>query len=463
MIARKQEIRLQVSQFVDAILLGFIFWLSHLLRFNQLIILDNLWSIEGFEQFVWMLAVIMPFGPFLLEMQGFYNYPLEKTVWKSLRQMAAAAVWMGLILGLAVIFLRLAVPSRSVLIIFAMLAPVALLLRERLMVWYHIRQLRQGADGERIIVAGEPASIRNLLDGLTPAQRLEIQVVAEIDLQSQGIEALVESLHRHSVGRVVLAFSCIELDKVQRAIEACEIEGVEAWLNADFIHTSVARPTYEVLAKRPMLVFRATPELSWALLVKNVVDRVGALCGLLVLSPLLIGVAILVRVSSPGPVIFRQKRAGLHGQPFEMWKFRTMCADAEQRRDELAARNTMTGPVFKVDDDPRVTPIGKWLRRTSIDELPQLFNVLHGEMSLVGPRPLPLYEVEKFERAEHRRRLSMKPGLTCIWQIRGRNKVTDFRDWVRMDLEYIDNWSIALDFYILIRTIPTVLLGSGAK
>jgi lipopolysaccharide/colanic/teichoic acid biosynthesis glycosyltransferase len=162
-------------------------------------------------------------------------------------------------------------------------------------------------------------------------------------------------------------------------------------------------------------------------------------------------------------VIFRQRRAGLHGHPFEMWKFRTMQADAENRREELASRNVMKGPVFKVEDDPRVTTFGKWLRRTSVDEFPQLLNVLKGEMSLVGPRPLPLYEVEKFERAAHRRRLSMKPGLTCLWQIRGRNKVTDFHDWVRMDLEYIDNWSVFLDLYIILRTIPAVLFGSGAK
>jgi lipopolysaccharide/colanic/teichoic acid biosynthesis glycosyltransferase len=145
-------------------------------------------------------------------------------------------------------------------------------------------------------------------------------------------------------------------------------------------------------------------------------------------------------------VFFRQKRAGLHGHPFNMWKFRTMCADAEDLRAELASRNVMQGPVFKVQDDPRVTKFGAWLRRTSIDELPQLLNVLQGEMSLVGPRPLPVYEVERFEAAAHRRRLSMKPGLTCLWQIRGRN-----------------NWSVFLDIYILIRTIPVVLLGSGAK
>jgi exopolysaccharide biosynthesis polyprenyl glycosylphosphotransferase len=377
--------------------------------------------------------------------------------------MAAAGFWLFVLLGSAVIFLRLDVPSRSVLILFALFAPVALLLRERLYVWHYVRRLRQGAVGERIIVAGERASMQELMNSFTPAQVLEVQVVAVIDLETHGIETLVEALHRHAVGRVVLSFHRMELDKVQRAIEACEIEGVEAWLNADFIHTSVARPSYDVLAKKPMLVFRASPELSWAMLVKASMDRVLAAIGLVILLPVFGIIAVVIRRTSPGPVFFRQRRAGLHGDPFEMWKFRTMCADAEQLREELASRNVMQGPVFKVEDDPRVTKFGKWLRCTSMDEFPQLINVLRGEMSLVGPRPLPLYEVEKFERTAHRRRLSMKPGLTCLWQIRGRNKVTDFRDWVRMDLEYIDNWSVFLDLYILIRTIPVVLAGSGAK
>lgn len=463
MIARKTEINLQVNQFIDALLLGGVFWFSHYLRHNQFIILDNLWTIGGFEEFVWMLAMIMPFAPFLLEMQGFYTYPLEKTVWKSIRQIMAAGFWLIVIFGFGVIFLRLDVPSRSVLVIFAVFAPIVLLLRERVMLWHYMRMLRKGAVGERIIVAGEPESMRSLLDSFTAAQRMEIKVVAQIDLQSQGVEALVDALHRYSVGRVVLAFSRIEIDKVQRSIEACETEGVEAWLNADFIHTSVARPTYELLARRPMLVFRATPELSWTMFVKGVMDRVGAFVGLIVLSPFLVVIAALVRLSSPGPIFFKQQRAGLHGQPFEMWKFRTMCADAESQREALAGKNVMSGPVFKVHDDPRITPVGKWLRRASLDEFPQLFNVLRGEMSLVGPRPLPVYEVEKFALTQHRRRLSMKPGLTCIWQVRGRNTVTDFADWVKMDLEYIDNWSILLDVYILIRTIPTVLMGIGAR
>lgn len=212
-----------------------------------------------------------------------------------------------------------------------------------------------------------------------------------------------------------------------------------------------------------MLVFRSKPSAQSGLFFKNLIDRVGAFIGLVLLAPILVVVAAAIKITSQGPALFRQSRAGLHGAPFEMWKFRTMRADAEEQKAELQAFNEMKGPVFKMQDDPRITPLGRFLRHTSIDEFPQLVNVLRGQMSLVGPRPLPIYEVEKFEQTVHRRRLSMKPGLTCLWQIRGRNTVVDFSDWVRMDLEYIDNWSLFLDAYIILTTIPSVLLGIGAR
>ena len=177
----------------------------------------------------------------------------------------------------------------------------------------------------------------------------------------------------------------------------------------------------------------------------------------------MLGVALLIRLNSPGPILFRQQRAGLNGKPFTMLKFRSMVTDADQRKHELGVFNEMTGPVFKVTNDPRVTRIGRIIRKFSLDEFPQLINVLRGEMSLVGPRPLPLDEVKRFDDLAHRRRLSVKPGITCLWQVSGRNNVKDFRDWVRLDLEYIDNWSLWLDFKILFRTIPVVLFGTGAK
>jgi exopolysaccharide biosynthesis polyprenyl glycosylphosphotransferase len=463
MLARKQEINLQLNQLIDACLIGLVFWSSHLLRYHDIISFDTSPDIPGFEYFSWVLAVVVPFGPFLIELQGFYQYPLEKTISRSLGQILRAGVWLLLIVLAASFLLRLAIPSRSVVLIFTVLTPLVLILKERIFIQIYKRRLERGAVGERILIAGEPAKIAEIESIFSPTQRLEIDVVERIDLQSQSTVALVEALHRHSVGRVVLAFSDLELNRVQQAIEACELEGVEAWLCADFIRTSIAKPTYEVLSSKPMLVFRTTPEISWALLLKSMIDRIGALLGLIFLGPLLVIVAVLIKFTSPGAVLFRQQRAGRHGRPFTMYKFRSMRSDAEMQRAELEAFNEMSGPVFKLENDPRITPFGRWLRKSSIDELPQLFNVLHGDMSLVGPRPLPIYEVEKFVSMSHRRRLSMKPGLTCLWQISGRNKVKNFDDWVRLDLEYIDNWSLLLDLWILVRTVPVVLLGLGAK
>jgi exopolysaccharide biosynthesis polyprenyl glycosylphosphotransferase len=461
MIARKQEISLQLNQLIDAIILGAVFWVCHFLLSSK--ILPVVRELPGFMHFLWVLAVIIPFGPFLLELQGFYRYQLEKSLWKSLGQIIRAGLWLMVILVAAVVLLRLEIPSRSLLLVFCVAAPAALILKERIYIAHRMTRLSRGETGERIILAGEADKAQAILRSFSPSQRLEINVVEIVDLERLGTEALVDAIHRTNVGRVVLTFSRIEMDKVQQAIEACEIEGVEVWLSADFIRTSVARPTFESLGRRPMLVFRPTPELSWALLIKNAIDCTLAAAGLLALSPLFLVIALAVKATSPGPVIFCQRRAGIHGRPFTLLKFRTMFIDAENRHSGLLGRNEMRGPVFKIDRDPRVTPVGRWLRRTSLDELPQLVNVLFGDMSLVGPRPLPLYEVENFQRASHRRRLSMKPGLTCLWQIRGRNNVTSFEEWVRMDLEYIDHWSLSLDMLILLRTIPAVVAGAGAK
>jgi lipopolysaccharide/colanic/teichoic acid biosynthesis glycosyltransferase len=218
---------------------------------------------------------------------------------------------------------------------------------------------------------------------------------------------------------------------------------------------------------KPMLVLRSTPELSWALWVKGMIDF---LVSAVVLSASIVliwwWVALFIKIGSPrGPVFFRQKRAGRYGKPFNMWKFRTMHPDAEAQLDDIkeSEGNEMSGPVFKLENDPRVFGFGNFLRRTSIDELPQLLNVLRGAMSLVGPRPLPLYEVEQFTKSEHRRRLSVKPGITCLWQVSGRNKITSFDEWVRLDLEYIDNWSLGLDLRILLKTVPAVLIRKGSK
>ena len=295
------------------------------------------------------------------------------------------------------------------------------------------------------------------------AQQLaDIDIVERIDISRQPMSDLVKALHQHSVGRVIFSTARTELRRLEQAIAVCEIEGVEAWLMPDFIQTSIARPVFDMLGAQPMLVFRSAPSAFCSLVLKRMLDLTASMLGLLTLSPLFLIVAIAIKLTSPGPLFFAQLRGGKHGRPFKMYKFRSMYADAAKRRQELAVHNELNGPVFKMANDPRITPLGRWLRRCSIDELPQLINVFLGQMSLVGPRPLAVYEVEKFSDPAQRRRMSVKPGLTCFWQVHGRSRVTDFESWVKLDLEYIDNFSLWLDLKILFQTIPAVFLGRGA-
>lgn len=463
MISRKQELSLQLNQMADALVLGTSLLLGYILRRFQFVDFDVLPTPPPLESFIWLFIIVMLFGPLLLEMQGFYQYPLEKSANRSLQQIAYAGTWLGLIIGAVVVFLKLSIPSRSAFFLFLLAAPLGLLAREAIFRAIYLRRLRRGGHGETLLLAGSSQKMDELVIGLSPIQKMELHVAERIDLEKQDIQDLVEAMHRHSVGRVILAFGVPATENLQAAIAACETEGVEAWLAADFVRTSIARPTYDSFGPTPMLVFRVTPDLSWALMVKSIMDRVGAFLGLLLALPVFLLIALGVKLTSPGPIIFKQERAGRHGRPFTMYKFRSMRSGAEMQREELRAFNQMSGPVFKVENDPRVTAFGRWLRKSSLDELPQLFNVLLGNMSLVGPRPLPLYEVNNFELTAHRRRLSMKPGLTCLWQISGRNDMRDFSDWVKLDVEYIDNWSLRLDFLILLRTIPVVLFGVGAR
>ncbi len=315
------------------------------------------------------------------------------------------------------------------------------------------------------MVAGSGEEMTELLAELDPEIVSGWKIVDNFDLSKRDVSELFNLLKEQSVSRVVFAAKNTEFEKVARAVEACELQGVEAWIAASFIRSQIARPVFDVIGNKPMMVLRSTPELSWELLSKEVFDRVAASMIILITLPFWIFAAIGITLKSPGaPIFFSQMRAGRYGQPFRMWKFRTMVANAEKMLDQIKEDhgNQMEGPVFKLHNDPRIFAFGTLLRKFSIDELPQLLNVVTGEMSLVGPRPLPLYEVEAFCELSHRRRLSVKPGITCEWQVGGRNTITSFEEWVEMDLKYIDNWSLWLDFTILLRTIPAVLFGKGA-
>jgi exopolysaccharide biosynthesis polyprenyl glycosylphosphotransferase len=270
-----------------------------------------------------------------------------------------------------------------------------------------------------------------------------------------------ELLERGGVDEVIIVADREPLEEFTETFLLCEELGVTARFALNFLPHSIARTELHQFEGLPLLSFTTTPTNETLLLVRRAMD---ILVTVIIAPPalLLVGIsAILIKATSPGPVFFTQQRCGLHGRPFRMYKLRSMVNNAEQARAELEAINEMSGPVFKSSRDPRITPVGKVLRRFSIDEFPQLYNVLRGDMGLVGPRPPLPDEVARYERWQ-RRRLSMKPGLTCLWQISGRNEVS-FQDWMKLDLAYIDNWSLLLDLKILAKTLPVVLLGRGAR
>jgi exopolysaccharide biosynthesis polyprenyl glycosylphosphotransferase len=467
MLRRDRQMRMQIHQLVDACLFALSFWLAYELRSSPFIIqLFKLLPFDApFEHFFWLYLVLIPTAPLILEAQGFYARPLicsrRTTAWQLFK--GCAFTTLALILMLFLFKMLLVLIARWIVIWFGGISFVLVFLKEEGLRAFWKSKLAQSQYRRRFILVGSSDETTRLREGLKDGGHDDIEFPAELDLNQNSIEGLVHLLHEHSVNGVILSANRARFEQVEAALHACELEGVEVWLVADFFRTQISRTSFDDFYGRPVLVFRTTPEASWESVFKQVIDFVGGFVMLVLLSWLLAIVALLIKLTSPGPVLFRQQRSGLNGRPFTIYKFRTMVTDAEQRKAELAAMNEMTGPVFKMTLDPRVTPIGRILRKFSLDEFPQLFNVARGEMSLVGPRPLPVDEVKRFNDLAHRRRLSVKPGLTCLWQISGRNNVKDFKDWVRLDLEYIDNWSLWLDLKILWRTVPIVLTGAGAK
>ena len=461
-ISRKDSFTIQVLQLTDALLVWLAFWLGGAVRgwFAQ-----SAADEAGLEAMNWVLYIAVPFTPLVLERFGYYDHLRQKRAGSAISQLLRALLVIVLIVGTFAVFAKVVDARRLTLGLGLVFIFVLLLTRDRLT---HIRLKRHresDATMERIIVAGSGRETADLLAELDPGIVSGWKVVEHFDLATREVHELFALLKDQSVSRVLFAAKNTEFEKVARAVEACELQGVEAWIAASFIRSQIARPVFDAIGNKPMLVLRSTPELSWELLCKEIFDRAGAALFILASSPFWVFAMLGIMLKSPGaPVFFSQMRAGRYGQPFRMWKFRTMVANAEEMLDQIKEDhgNQMEGPVFKLKHDPRIFPFGAMLRKFSIDELPQLLNVVRGEMSLVGPRPLPLYEVEAFCELAHRRRLSVKPGITCEWQAGGRNTITSFEEWVEMDLKYIDNWSLWLDITILARTIPAVLFGKGA-
>jgi exopolysaccharide biosynthesis polyprenyl glycosylphosphotransferase len=345
----------------------------------------------------------------------------------------------------------------------------------RLLISHVARRLSRSAAGSvRAIIVGSGPRAYRLLQSIRDGGHTQYRLLGFID--DPGTHEIAEEvrarllgtlddlgsyLARNAVDEVLITLpirACYA--QVQSVIALCEHMGIEAHYRADVFAVERAKSTHENALQIPEVRLTHVVE-DYRLIVKRAIDVVAAALGLAFLSPVFLLCAILVKLSGPGPVLFVQTRYGFNRRRFRLYKFRTMVANAEALMKNLESLNEAPEPLFKISNDPRITPIGRILRRTSLDELPQLFNVLIGDMSLVGPRPLSLRDTYRLHEPRLLRRFSVRPGLTCLWQVSGRSDATGDQ-FAQLDLAYIDNWSLSLDARILLKTIPVVISGAGA-
>jgi exopolysaccharide biosynthesis polyprenyl glycosylphosphotransferase len=443
---------------------------------------------QAFPARLYPLTAYLPLLPLalviwgaLLLLSGRYRshrtVPLLDESWAVLRVCASGTIIFTLCLYILRIDVRLLGNdqiSRSWVLLFGIFATL-LLLCEKLFLRVSSRYVRSRGFNYRtvLIVGTNPAALKIadsihghrfwgyrilgfIVNGHPPDQSWpgRYPILGEI----KHIPHIIES---NVVDDVIFAVSRRDLDRLEDLFLSLQEQGIRTRFAVNLFPHTQARVELEELDGIPLLSFATGPTSQLSLMAKRVMDVGMSLLLLLLGLPVVGAIATLIKITSHGNVLFRQTRCGLNGRIFTLYKFRTMVSDAEQRRRELEHLNEMNGPVFKVRSDPRVTALGRFLRRFSLDELPQLWNVLRGDMSLVGPRPPIPEEVARYQRWQ-RRRLSMKPGLTCLWQVSGRNQI-DFDQWMQLDLEYIDSWSPMLDVKILLKTIPAVLSGRGAS
>ena len=486
MLKEKSFILGKLSMLIDAGLIAlsywlafFLWWFLHRIDFDVVIFGQRVLPLyknftATFSQFSWFLVLLVPLFPLLCDMNGLYR----SIGFKSRNEIAlelARSIFVGFF---AVIFISYISQyrniSRPLLIGFCGISFFLIFLKEMLIVEYVEYTRKKGRNFRFVVIVGIGEIARKAITLVHDNPKWGFKILGSVvppymkdekevnGYSNLGIyDDMAEVLRVHQPDIALFAVDKRYIAEAEVAIYACETQGVDTWMIPDFFDIKIAKIGFDQFFNLPVMLFRTTPEFSWQILLKGILDRVFGIVLFILSIPFLSISPILIKATSKGPIFFRQKRNGLRGKEFTMYKFRTMIQDADELKEELQEYNEMDGAAFKMTHDPRITRLGRWLRKLSIDELPQLINVLRGEMSIVGPRPLAQDEVDKF-KIWQRRRLSMKPGLTCLWQIQGRNEVK-FEDWMKLDLEYIDNWSLWMDIKILLRTIPVVLFGKGAK
>jgi exopolysaccharide biosynthesis polyprenyl glycosylphosphotransferase len=433
---------------------------------------DWLGPVYPFAKYAPVLLLILPLWGAVFYAAGLYGRRSSRTLRTEIARLVRGIAIAALLFASAIFALKLTYLSRPVVLLFFLLDGLLIEAGRSL-----VRALVLDTSARRhVLVAGGRDEAVRTAESVNAHRDWGLRVVG---LASDGgwsgtpsdphptlgtYDDIPSLVQQHVVDEVIFVPAAGSLDRVKSLepiILRLEELGIVTRLLVNFLPRSLSEIALEEFGGMPMLTFSTAPRNELLLFVRRAADAALAAVLLALLSPVLALIALAIKATSRGPVLFRQTRCGLYGRPFTFLKFRSMRIDAEALKPALASMNEMDGPAFKMTNDPRVTGVGRFLRRTSLDELPQLWNILKGDMSFVGPRPAVVEEVAQYKPWQ-RRRLSMKPGLTCLWQISGRNELT-FDEWMRLDLEYIDNWSLWLDVKIALKTIPAVLLGKGAK
>jgi exopolysaccharide biosynthesis polyprenyl glycosylphosphotransferase len=448
----------------------------------------RVWHLTAFSSFASFISMRVKVQNILLFLGLFYSWPVIFSTFglyrsKRLGDRTQEAVDVlkavsagALVLGLVAVIFRLQITTPAFIVVFwAAASSLTLLCRwiSRMFLGWartHGRNSRQ-----MLIVGTNPRAIEfaRTIDG---KPELGYHLIGFVDEQWSGTQefgkngkTIVSDLEHFSgflreriVDEVTIALPMKSFySQAAHIVATCQEQGIIVRVLTSIFDVQPARANGDLLNEMAVTTFGGSVFEGWPLVFKRLLDIIVSSILLIPLAPIFLIVAILIKFDSPGPVFFAQERVGLNKRKFRMYKFRTMVADAEQRQAQLESLNEADGPIFKIKDDPRLTRLGKFLRKASIDELPQLLNVLKNDMSLVGPRPLDLRDYNGLEEDWLRRRFSVRPGITCLWQINGRSSVS-FQEWMRLDLRYIDHWSMRLDLEILAKTIPAVLRGSGA-
>src|SRR5262245_11640002 len=436
---------------IDLALTTASFYLAYRLRL--LVDLQG-YTVLPLREYLWLLAIILPVWAIMLPLFRVYSDLTASTLDQIIR-LTKGVFFAWLTLLAAQFFVSEDAFDRHRLIaVFTLVINYFLLVAYRIVL---IKLKKHGAlDVRHVAVVGSCDAARDFAKKIEEHRVWGLHLVGIFD--QKDVKSLLE---RGGLDELIVVTDNEPLSEFTDTFLLCEELGVTARVVLNFFPHSFARTELERFGEFPLLSFSTTPTNEALFFVRRIMDlAIVCIVGIPVLLVIAIS-SIAIRVTSPGPVFFKQQRCGLNGRLFTMYKLRSMVDNAEQTRFELETLNEMDGPVFKSSRDPRRTAVGRFLRKFSIDELPQFYNVLRGDMSLVGPRPPLPQEVARYERWQ-RRRLSMKPGITCLWQISGRNEVS-FQDWMKLDLTYIDNWSLLLDLKILLKTVPIVLLGKGAR